>query len=149
VIACESGRELLYMAVDICLIGGLMVFYVERRKNVGWAGAGAFIAALAGFAVIRVNRVLSPVDLYPIGSVAILCGLIVLTGLSWKARRSPAWLPLAFTMSLVLGILGSAVPRASVLVVVSGIVFGGAFSGSGWTIWSDARRSDDLDGRRQ
>ena len=27
--------ELLYVAVDICLIAGLIVFYVDRRENVG------------------------------------------------------------------------------------------------------------------
>lgn len=140
VIASESSRELLYVVVDLCLIAGLLAFYVSRRANLRWPGTCGFVAALAGLAVVRANRAVSPVDLYPVGSITIVCGLIVLTLASWRAERSPGWVPLAFVASLILGVLGSAVPRVSVLFVVSGVVFGTAFAGAGWTIWSDARR---------
>ena len=139
VIASGSSRELLYVVVDLCLIAGLFAFYVSRRASLRWPGTCGFVAALVGLAIVRANRV-SPVDLYPVASITIVCGLTVLTLASWRAERSPGWVPLAFAASLILGVLGSAVPRVSVLFVVSGVVFGTAFAGAGWTIWSDARR---------
>ena len=133
-IESESARESLYIVVDVCLIAGLLAFYASRNRHAGWPGAFGLVAALMGFGVIRANRAISSVDLYPIGSVAVVCGLIALTTISWKARTSSAWLPLMFTASLFFGIVASAVPEASVLVVVAGVVFGIAFACVGWTL---------------
>jgi len=107
---------------------------MTRKAAAGWPGTFGLIAALVGFGVIRANRAISSIDLYPIGSVAIICGLIALTAASWKARTSSGWLPLMFTASLIFGIVASAVPEARVLFVVAGATFGIAFGCVGWTL---------------
>jgi hypothetical protein len=134
VVGSESARESLYIVVDLCLIAGLLAFYASQNRHAGWPGALGLVAALIGFVVIRANRAISSIDLYPIGSVAVVCGLIALTITSWKARNSSAWLPLMFTASLIVGIVASAVPEASVLFVVAGVLFGIAFAYMGWTL---------------
>jgi hypothetical protein len=142
VIESESARQSLYFGVDLCLITGLLAFYASQNRRVGWPGSFGLAAALIGFGIIRANRLILSVDLYPIGSVAVACGLIVLTTASWSARISSAWLPLMFTASLLFGIVATAVPEAGFLFVVAGVVFGSAFACMGWRCWSGARRSD-------
>ena len=134
VIESEFARESLYIVVDLCLITGLLAFYASQNRHARWPGRFGLVAALIGFGVIRANRAISSIDLYPIGSVAVVCGLIALTTTSWRARSSSAWLPLMFTASLILGIVASAAPEASVLFVAAGVVFGIAFVCVGWTL---------------
>jgi len=134
VIESDFARESLYIVVDLCLISGLLALYASQNRHAGWPGGFGLVAALIGFGVIRANRAISSIDLYPIGSVAVVCGLIALTTTSWRARTSSAWLPLMFTASLIFGIVASAAPEASVLSVAAGVVFGVAFACVGWTL---------------
>jgi hypothetical protein len=48
------------------------------------------------------------------------------------------WVPLAFALSMLLGIVGTTVTGANTLFVWSGVVFGVAFAGLGCTIWSSS-----------
>jgi hypothetical protein len=132
VLTSPSARELLYLAVDVCLAVSLVSFYAIRRLRP--AGVAGVTLALAGLAVVRLDRALPSGNLYPLAALAIAIGVIALSGSLWLERMIAGGVPLAFVLSTVLGIAGTAVSGASVLFVWSGVVFGGAFAVLGWMV---------------
>jgi hypothetical protein len=131
VLHSDIERELLYLAVDLCLMVGLLGFFVRHSKSIGWPGAVGLALALSGLATVRASRAFSTVDLYPIGALATACGVILLSARTWVAGRLPGWVPAAFMLSTLVGIIGSYVRGADVLFVCSGVIFGLAFASLG------------------
>jgi hypothetical protein len=76
VIRSDLARESLYIAIDVCLTVGLIGFYMQRSKSIGWPGTAGLALALGGIAIVRANRAISTIDLYPAGALAIACGVI-------------------------------------------------------------------------
>jgi hypothetical protein len=141
VIGSDLARESLYIVVDVCLTLGLVGFYAQRSKSIGWPGAVGLALALVGFATVRANRAISTVDLYPAGALTSACGVIVLSARSWVVRKSSGWVPVVFLFSTFVGVIGSVVENANALFVWSGVMFGIAFAGLGvetWTFRSNA-----------
>ena len=134
----DVEREWLYIAIDACLTIGLVSFHARHGRRVGWPGAAGLALALAGIATVRANRLLSTVDLYPAGALAIVCGAIFLTARAWAARRISGWIPAAFLLSTLAGIIGNYVPGGNALFVWSGVIFGVAFAGLGVAMWKEA-----------
>ncbi|HEX9083745.1 MAG TPA: hypothetical protein VF836_03315 [Gemmatimonadaceae bacterium] len=87
------------------------------------------------------NRLISGADLYPVGALAIACGVMVLTIRAWIVNRIRGWVPAAFTFSTLVGVVGSVVQGANVLFVCSGVMFGIAFAGLGVETWTSTSRS--------
>jgi hypothetical protein len=141
VIRSELARESLYIAIDVCLTVGLIGFYLQRSKSIGWLGAAGLALALGGIATVRANRAISTVDLYPAGALAIACGVIVVSARAWMAHKISGWIPAAFLLSTLVGIVGNVVQDANSLFVWSGIIFGLAFAGLGFEMWTSS--SDD------
>jgi hypothetical protein len=48
----------------------------------------------------------------------------------WRTAKGPAYVPVLFVLSIVTGLVGQIVSRAS-LFVASGVIFGAAVSGAG------------------
>lgn len=138
VISSDLARESLYIVVDVCLTVGLIGFYVQRSKSIGWPGAAGLALALGGIATVRANRAISTVDLYPAGALAIACGVIVVSASAWRAHKIAGWIPVAFLLSTLVGILGSVVQDPDTLFVWSGMIFGIAFAGLGFEIWTSS-----------
>ena len=136
VVASDLARESLYIVIDVCLTVGLVGFYAQRSKRVGWSGAAGFALALVGIVTVRANRAIATVDLYPAGALAIACGVIVVSTSAWVVRTTPGWVPVAFVLSTFVGITGSVVQGASALFVWSGVIFGIAFAGLGFEMWT-------------
>jgi len=63
---------------------------------------------------------------------------MALTSSLWAGRTISGWVPLAFALSMLLGIVGTIVTGANALFVWSGVGFGVAFAGLGCTIWSSS-----------
>ncbi len=59
---------------------------------------------------------------------AVVIGILVLAFSEWRMGRMVAWIPLTFALSLVVGGIGTFVAGAGALFIVSGILFGSAFS---------------------
>lgn len=138
----DVEREWLYIAIDACLTIGLVSFHARHARRVGWPGAAGLAFALAGIATVRANRLLSTVDLYPAGALAIVCGAILLTAGAWAARRISGWIPAAFLLSTLAGIIGNYVPGGNALFVWSGVIFGVAFVSLGVTLRKPSSDSD-------
>ena len=144
-----AARDL-YATVDACLAASLIAFY----SICGLRRSGAFglTMALAGIAIVRLGAALSVVRLYPAGALAVAIGIVALSSSLRADRLVPGWIPVAFGLSMLLGIAGSGVAGVDQLVVWSGVLFGVAFAGLGVHVWKTAvasqqdRRSKSLSG---
>ena len=143
VVASDLARESLYIVIDVCLTVGLVGFYAQRSKRLGWSGAAGLALALVGIVTVRANRAIATVDLYPAGALAIACGLIVVSTSAWVVRTIRGWVPVAFVLSTFVGITGSVVQDANALFVWSGVIFGTAFAGLGFEMWTSQTGSPD------
>jgi hypothetical protein len=61
-------------------------------------------------------------------ATAFVIDVLMLAFSEWQLRRMAAWIPLTFTLSLVVGSVGTFVAGASALFILSGILFGSAFA---------------------
>jgi hypothetical protein len=128
------ARESLFVAVDVCLATSFVSFYwIRELRPTGVAG---LTLALVGITAVRLDRALLLGNLYPVAAFATALGVIALTSSLWFARMISGWVPLAVALSMLFGIVGTIVPRANLLLVSSGVVFGVAFAGLGRMIWS-------------
>ena len=135
VIRSDVERKSLYVVVDVCLSVGLLGFWRSRTEALGRRGAIGLALALAGIATVRANPFVSAVDLYPAGALITACGVVVLSARAWTVKKMSGWIPLAFVLSTLVGVIGSVVKDASILSVWSGVTFGAAFAGLGLQTW--------------
>lgn len=135
-IGSDVIRDALYLTIDVCLALGVTAFYFCLPRRTDWMASIGFGLALAGIAVIRMNRYVSTSDLYPVGALAVACGVVLLSVGGWRAAQLRAWVPVAFTLSTAFGLVGTAVPGAGIAFVCSGVLFGIAFAVLGATTWS-------------
>ena len=136
----DSERQILYLVVDMFLLLGLLGFYELRYQDVGRTGALGFLLALFGLVVVRSSRVVSGLDLYPVGAVAVAGGLIVLCGRAWSVKTLRVWVPTVFVVSTLVGLVGTVAGNSARLLVASGILFGAAVAGLGLEMRSASRR---------
>jgi hypothetical protein len=80
---------------------------------------------------VRSSRAVPGLDLYPAGALAVALGWTLLCLDWWKMASGPAVLPILFVLSIVTGLVGQIMPRAAVLFVASGVIFGAAMVGVG------------------
>ncbi len=139
-VGSDSERQLLYLVVDMFLLLGLLGFYELRHQDVGRTGALGFLLALFGLVVVRSSRVIPGLDLYPMGALAFVGGLIALCGSAWRVKMLAVWIPMTFVVSTLVGLVGTVADNSGWLFVLSGVLFGAAFAGLGRGVWSAARR---------
>ena len=85
-VGSDSERQLLYLVVDMFLLLGLLGFYELCHQDVGRTGASGFLLALFGLVVVRSSRVIPGLDLYPVGALAFVGGLIALCGAAGRVK---------------------------------------------------------------
>jgi hypothetical protein len=127
-IVSDAMRTWLYVATDIGLTVGLSSIYVARRHGMRAAGTIGSFLALGGLIAGRIRPAVTDLDLYPVTAGAVVIGVLVLAISEWRMGRMVAWIPLTFSLSLVVGGIGTFVAGAGALFIVSGILFGSAFS---------------------
>ena len=137
----DAERQLLYLVVDMFLLLGLLGFYELRHQDIGRTGALGLLLALVGLTVVRSSRAIPGLDLYSMGALAFVVGLIVMCGSAWSVKTLAVLVPVAFVASTLVALVGTVVDNAGWLFVLSGVLFGGAFAGLGRAVWSAARRS--------
>lgn len=139
-VGSDSERQLLYLVVDMFLLLGLLGFYELCHQDVGRTGASGFLLALFGLLVVRSSRAIPELDLYPLGALAFAGGLIGLCGSAWRVKTLAVWIPMAFVMSTLVGLVGTVADNSGRLFVLSGVLFGATFAGLGREVRSSARR---------
>jgi hypothetical protein len=66
----------------------------------------------------------------------------------WKRANGSAFVPGLFVLSIVTGLVGQIVPRAAVLFVASGVIFGAAMVGMGRQVLLAATAAPRNEGSR-
>ena len=140
VVGSEVERQVLYLVVDMFLLLGLLGFYELRHQDIGRTGALGCLLAVFGLAAVRSSRSIPGLDVYPAGALAFVVGLIATCGSAWSAKTLAVWVPVAFVVSTLLGLVGTVLGNAQWLVILSGVSFGAAFAELGRVMWSAARR---------
>jgi hypothetical protein len=126
-IVSDVMRTRLYVAVDIGLAIGLLSIFVARRHGMRAPGIIGSFLALGGLIAGRVSPAVTDLDLYPLTAGAVVIGILVLAFSEWRMGRMVAWIPLTFALSMVVGSIGTFVPGAGPLFILSGILFGIAY----------------------
>ncbi len=135
--------EFMYFLTDISILFGLMAIYGFQHEESGRWGFWGFVVSIIGTGIIiGPDGYISGVNMYPVGALILSVGLILLSIGSWIADRFPRWVPICWTSSTLLGILGYFIPGFSLLFVISGVLFGVAFAGAGQQIVSATCTSD-------
>jgi hypothetical protein len=106
---------LLYLTIDVCLIGGLFSLYVRRRHGMRVAGCIGFLLALVGLVAGRTSSAVTTVDLYPITATFVAVGVLLLALSEWRSARTAAWIPVTFALSLIAGGISMFFAGATVL----------------------------------
>jgi hypothetical protein len=93
-------------------------------------------------AIVRAGIIIGPdgsigsVNMYPVGSLILAAGLILLAVGSWIANKFPRWIPILWVLSTIVGFIGYFSPGLNLLFVISGIIFGIGFAGAGFEMRS-------------
>jgi hypothetical protein len=130
----EIERQLLYFIIDLLLLLGVFAAYAQNHEALGRWGAAGFFATVAGILLVRSSRAVPGFDLYPAGALTVAGGWLLLSVTWWKAAKGSALVPLLLLISVVTGAVGQRVPRAAILFVASGMIFGAAMVGVGWQV---------------
>ena len=123
---------MLYMAIDVLLLFGLIGLWGLLRDRAAFAGrAGLVVALLASIALIAKDVGILPSNIYATAALAFALGLDVFALVSWRAKILPRWILLCWLTSTLVGPIGFFIPTWSVLFMISGVMFGIAFAGAG------------------
>ncbi len=127
----SSRLELLYGAIDIGLMFGLIAIYLHVAAAAGTIGLAGFCVALVGIAsIVGPDAPAFGIDIYLLGSALFLLGLSPLAWQMLRLRLLPAagaaWL-LATALGIAASISGNALALAATgLALGVGFVLGGA-----------------------
>ena len=134
-IPSNLARQSLYFAVDVCLTVGLVGFWWQGSKDFARRGVIGLAMLLTGIAAVRASAFISAVDVYQAGALITAAGVIVVSAGAWIVHRMSGWVPLAFVLSTLVGILGGVTSNADAFLLWSGVIFGLAFAGVGRQMW--------------
>jgi hypothetical protein len=129
--------ELLYVVIDIGILFGIIGLYSFQHQETGLWGFWGFVIAMIGISsIVGPETEFAGFNLYLVGTVIFSAGLILLAIGSWFAHKLPRWIPVCWVLSIAVGSLGYLDQHLSPLLILSGVLFGIAFSGAGCKIWS-------------
>jgi hypothetical protein len=138
----EVERQVLYLIIDLLLLLGVFAAYAQNHEGLGRWGAAGLLTTVAGILLVRSNRTIPGLDLYPAGALSVSIGWVLLS-LDWRrSGNGSSLVPVLFALSLVTGLVGQTVPGAASLFVASGVIFGVAMVGVGRCITLCARHPD-------
>lgn len=129
--------EILYLVTDIFILFGIMGIYgFEHQESGLWGFWGFLLASVGTGIIIGPDGSIGGVNMYPVGSLMLAAGLVLLAVGSWIANRLPRWVSIAWVLSTIVGFIGYFSPGLNLLFVGSGIIFGSGFAGAGLRVWS-------------
>jgi hypothetical protein len=129
--------EILYLLTDLLILFGIMGIYGFQYQESGWWGLCGFVLAISGTGmIIGPDGAIFGINLYPVGAMMLAVGLTLLAVGSWIAKKLPAWIPICWVLSTILGFMGYFSPGLKLLFVFSGVIFGIGFASAGMKICS-------------
>jgi hypothetical protein len=134
--APSEWLEVIYFMTDLFILFGMIGLYgFQHRESKLWGLSGFLLVIVGVGIIIGPDGVMFGAEMYPVGSLILAIGLILFSVGSWIAHKLPRWVPVFWTGSTVLGILGYFTPGLTPLFVISGLMFGLAFAGAGIAVW--------------
>jgi hypothetical protein len=137
----QAWLEILYLAIDVFLLFGLMGVYLAHRDRVGVIGFVAFAIAETGIASIVGPDGVVPaygIDTYQLGVLVIAVGLTFFAIVQVVARAGPPWAPLCWVASMIVGVGGSFGGNPEIGFLIGGVLFGAGFVLAGLTLMRGA-----------
>lgn len=129
--------EILYLITDVFILFGIMGIYGFEHQESGMWGFVGFLLAIVGTGIIiGPDGSIGSVNMYPVGSLILAAGLVLLAVGSWSAQKFPRWVPSCWVLSTIVGFIGYFSPGLNLLFVISGVIFGIGFAGAGFKIRS-------------
>jgi hypothetical protein len=140
--------EILYLITDIFILFGMMSIYGFEHQESGLWGFFGFLLAIVGTGIIiGPDGSIGGVNMYPVGSLILAAGLILLAVGSWIANKFPRWIPICWVLSTIVGFIGYFSAGLNLLFVISGLIFGIGFAGAGVEVWSRTVIDRQIDNR--
>jgi hypothetical protein len=119
----RPALKYLYLATDVCILPGLIGWYLVEHRPLGPWGRFGFVLGIIGVAVVRSSGVsLGPED-YAIGATSLLVGVMALATAAWRRHLVPIWVLGALLLTAVLAPLGYLFADLSPLFAASGVTF--------------------------
>lgn len=112
-----------WFATDVLLLLGLMGWYASRADRLGASGIVGFTIAVVSILVIR-SADLFPGNGYLMGTMALLAGLVVMSGPTLLQRDGSILPPVLWLLSLACALTSVAFAP---LAILSAILFGAGF----------------------
>jgi hypothetical protein len=115
--------QTLYMCTDIFILLAVIGLYDLERDRIGGLGLAGFLSSLVGLLVIRSANAFTEINLYALGAVLLLLGLIALSNALRRVGALPSWIIVLWTLSFAAGVAASVVPRSAVPTMLAGLLF--------------------------
>jgi len=124
--------QLLYFAIDVLLVFGLMGIYLGARQKLGLAGLAGFAVSVIGLLIVRSGALFGG---YQTGAAVVLTGTVLL-GIAMLLHTKARTAPLLWLSSLALGIASIAAPRIFLTTALAGVAYGAGFAAAGYRLFS-------------
>ncbi|MBM9500134.1 hypothetical protein JWG44_07715 [Leptospira sp. 201903071] len=127
--------EILYSAIDICILFAVLGFYFryhEQLRISAWIG---FVFSMIGIGLlIGPDESAAGWNVYPYGAGILSFGLVLIGIDSWKWNILSKWIPSFWILSVLLGSFDFFASGWTWLFLLAGILFGAGFIGLGFSL---------------
>lgn len=131
--------EVLYLAIDVLILIGLLGVYGYQHEKAGYWGLTGFLLSLIGTAIIvGPDGRIGSVDMYIVGATMVSVGVLLLAFGTWTANQLSRWVSILWIVSTVVGVGGFLMGGLALTFMIAGVAFGLAFLVAGVNIWMDA-----------
>ena len=125
--------ELIYGAIDVFLLFGLLAIYLKSSDQLGWLGLVGFVIAAIGLAsIVGPDTILWGVDMYQLGATVLMIGLSGLAAVMlWNHVLRQAAL---YWLTATVAGVSATLTESPLAFAVAGMLFGVGFVSGGVTL---------------
>ena len=134
----DVSFEGIYVLNTLLTLFALIGIYGVQVEGGGYWGLIGFIAASIGNAFLMGSeQIAAGLDAVIFGSSILSLGLILLAVGTIKSKAFPIWIPILWIAAPLVGISSMvSAGYATLIVALAGLIFGTAFVGAGYILWS-------------
>jgi len=113
------------------------IYGVQVEGSGYWGLAGFIIASIGNAFLMGSGQFVGGMNAVIFGSSILSLGLILLAVGTFKSKAFPRWIPILWIAAPLVGIPSMISPGyATLIVALAGLIFGIAFVGAGYILWS-------------
>lgn len=135
--------EGIYVLNTLLTLFALIGIYGVQVEGSGyWGLAGFIIASIGNAFLMGSEQLVSGMDAVIFGSSILSLGLILIAVGTLKSKAFPRWIPFLWIAAPLVGIPSMiSAGYATLIVALAGLLFGIAFVGAGYILWSGTNQS--------